>query len=200
MQWREQTQLLAQFCLRHSATEPSGRRSTDPAYFRQRLERWSRSLVKRESHQAGKKQDEPGHRHCEECGRSEFFAHGNHLSRAYSTERPGKCSGNEAEQGRCSRPTQPLLRNHRGSAGRDHERLDAHAVFPAAATVDLIKDASCIPTCLCNSKPCSANPLCLLRAAIVGELKPVSAFDWINARDQVDKLGEKARYSAPPPR
>jgi hypothetical protein len=34
----------------------------------------------------------------------------------------------------------------------------------------------------------------LLRAAIVSELNPVSVFDWINVRDQVDKLWEEERY------
>jgi hypothetical protein len=33
-----------------------------------------------------------------------------------------------------------------------------------------------------------------LRAAVVGELKPISVFDWINAKDQVDKLWEEERY------
>jgi hypothetical protein len=33
-----------------------------------------------------------------------------------------------------------------------------------------------------------------LRAAVVGELEPKSVFDWINAKDQVDKLWEEERY------
>ena len=33
-----------------------------------------------------------------------------------------------------------------------------------------------------------------LRAAIVAELEPKSVFDWINAKDQVDKLWEEERY------
>jgi hypothetical protein len=33
-----------------------------------------------------------------------------------------------------------------------------------------------------------------LRAAVVGELEPKSVFDWVNAKDQVDKLWEEQRY------
>jgi hypothetical protein len=33
-----------------------------------------------------------------------------------------------------------------------------------------------------------------LRAAVVDELKPKTVFDWINAKDHVDKLWEEQRY------
>jgi hypothetical protein len=33
-----------------------------------------------------------------------------------------------------------------------------------------------------------------LRAAVVRDLKPKSAFDWINVQDQVDKIWEEQRY------